>query len=78
MLINQDFQLNLSENDYIFHALMAKIRMVLTEDRNSLVRTVMYAYWTFAFFDISFLRSEEKLVGIPDIFDLPPDYTRIL
>lgn len=50
----------------------------MTTDKNSLIRTVMYSYWIFSLVDIALLRSDDKLIGIPDIFDLPPDYTRIL
>lgn len=72
--LNQNYQMNLSINDYIFHALLAKAKMVLEVDRNACVKTTLSAYWVFSYIDIAWLRSDDKFSYIPDIFALPPNY----
>jgi len=57
---------------------MTKIKLILTKDKNSLVRSVMYSHWIFSFIDIAWLRSQTKIIDLPDIYPLPPDYTKIL
>ena len=73
--LNRQFALGLSEDDYLFHALLAKAKIILEQDRNACARAVLNAYWVFSYIDIAWLRSEDKFFGIPDIFPLPPDYT---
>lgn len=47
---------------------MVKIKIVQSIDRNSLVRTVLYANWIFGIIDSDFVQSPKKIIGVPDIF----------
>ena len=49
--------------------------MILDNDTNACVRTVLNAFWVFSYIDVAWLRSDDKFQGIPDIFPLPPNYT---
>lgn len=36
---------------------------------------MLNAYWVFSYVDIAWLRSDDKFLGVPDIFPLPPNYS---
>lgn len=57
---------------------MVKVKFLLSEDKNSSVRATIYANWVFGSLDLEFVQSEKKVIGMPDIFELPPDYAGII
>lgn len=57
---------------------MVKLKLLMNVDKNSAVRTVIYANLVFGLFESEFLRAGQRVIGMPDIFELPPHYARIL
>jgi hypothetical protein len=78
-LLNKNYHLELGEDNEIFHALMLKIKFVLTSDKNSLLRSVLYGHWIFSYTDLTLMKPQKKYhsIDIPDIFALPPDYIKL-
>lgn len=47
---------------------MVKLKIYLNENRNSVVKVVLYTHWAFGAFDIDLVEAGENIKGFPDIF----------